>query len=600
MLFRVNGPRQLAVDWCTGEYGVNANHMTWGCLMAGQDYDIVIKDGLIFDGTGSPRRRGDLAINDGKIVAMGRIGASSASSVIDASGMHIAPGFIDLHTHYDAQVFWDPYCTLSGWHGITSVAIGNCGFGFAPVAEDMREYAMKSMTRVEAIPYEAMRQGMPWDWVSFPEYLDSLDRTPKAINILPYVPAGPMLTEVLGLADAKAGRMPTDEEHKRLAQMLNESMDAGGCGWSAQRLPPTGPAAVQRDWDGTPMPTDMMNDETALVFAEVLGRRNQGVQQVTLTTGDIKHDLAHLEAIASTSGRPLLHNVVQAIEEKPHVHRRQIEWLERCRERGIPVYGQGVTSDAGFTFTMEDWNLFDDSEAWMEATTGSLEEKRHKLADPDRRAGLRDNLPATATAPIETVTVLSPRTAGTEQYREMSVQQVADATGKHPVDAMLDIAVEDDLKTLFFVAPPQGGSDLLKEIVQYPHILFGVSDGGAHTKFLTAGRYPTETLTQQVRDKQWITYEEAHRRLSALPANLAGFTDRGVFRAGVPADVVVYDPENLSIGPNEVVEDLPGGEWRRIQKASGYHAVIVNGQQTISNDELLHVHSGKLLRHGTG
>jgi len=571
-----------------------------GYPMASQDYDVVIKDGLIFDGTGSPRRRGDVAISDGKIVAMGRIDASSATSVIDASGMHIAPGFVDLHTHYDAQVFWDPYCTLSGWHGITSVAIGNCGFGFAPVAEDMREYAMKSMTRVEAIPYESMKQGMPWDWVTFPEYLDSLDRTPKAINILPYVPAGPMLTEVLGLADAKAGRMPTEDEHARLAQMLNESMDAGGCGWSAQRLPPTGPAAVQRDWDGTPMPTDMMNDETTLVFAKVLGQRNQGVQQVTLTTGDIKHDLAHLEEIASTSGRPVLHNVVQAFEAKPHIHRRQIEWLERCRERGIPVYGQGVTSDAGFTFTLEDWNLFDDSEAWMEATTGSLDEKRHKLADPDRRAGLRDNLPATATAPIGTVTVLSPRTAGTEQYREMSVQQVADATGKHPVDAMLDIAVEDDLKTLFFVAPPQGSSDLLKEIVQYPHILFGVSDGGAHTKFLTAGRYPTETLTEQVRDNQWITYEEAHRRLSALPAHLAGFTDRGVLRAGVPADVVVYDPVNLSIGPNHVVEDLPGGEWRRIQKASGYHAVIVNGQQTIADDELLHVHSGKLLRHGTG
>ena len=206
--------------------------------MASQDYDVVIKDGLIFDGTGSPRRRGDVAISDGKIVAMGRIDASSATSVIDASGMHIAPGFVDLHTHYDAQVFWDPYCTLSGWHGITSVAIGNCGFGFAPVAEDMREYAMKSMTRVEAIPYESMKQGMPWDWVTFPEYLDSLDRTPKAINILPYVPAGPMLTEVLGLADAKAGRMPTNDEHARLAQMLNESMDAGGCGWSAQRAPP--------------------------------------------------------------------------------------------------------------------------------------------------------------------------------------------------------------------------------------------------------------------------------------------------------------------------------------------------------------------------
>jgi len=563
-------------------------------------YDLVIKDGLIFDGTGAPRIRGDVAIRDGRIAAMGRVHARDAESVIDAAGMHIAPGFVDLHTHYDAQVFWDPYCTLSGWHGITSVAIGNCGFGFAPVDPDMREYAMKSMTRVEAIPYESMKQGMPWDWVSFPEYLDSLDRTPKAMNILPYVPAGPMLTHVLGLDDAKAGRMPTSDEHARLAKMLHESMDAGGCGWSAQRLPPTGPAAVQRDWDGTPMPTDMMNDQTALVFAKVLAERNQGVQQVTLTTDDIKHDLAHLEEVATVSGRPVLHNVVQAFEAQPHVHRLQIEWLERCRERGIPVYGQGVTTDAGFTFTFEDWNLYDDSENWMEATMGTVEERLHKLGDPARRQGLKDNMPYVATAPLESVTVLSPRTAETEQFREMSVRQVADKTGKHPVDAMLDIAVADELKTLFFTAPPQGDSGLLREIVEYPHILFGVSDGGAHTKFLTAGRYPTETLAQQVRDNQWITYEEAHRRLSGLPAQLAGFRDRGVLRQDGPADVVVYDPETLAAGPVEVVEDLPGGEWRRIQRATGYHAVLVNGEQTIADDEQTETYSGKLLRHGVG
>ena len=213
---------------------------------------------------------------------------------------------------------------------------------------------------------------MPWDWVTFPEFLDSLDATPKALNILPYVPVGPMLVDVLGLDGAKAGRLPTDAEHARLAAMLDEAMDAGGCGWSAQRLPPTGPAAVQRDWDGTPMPTDVMHDETCRVLARVLARRNQGVQQLTLTTDDIRHDLAHLEEIATLSGRPVLHNVVQAFETEPHVHRRAIEWLERCRERGIPVYGQGVTTDAGFTFTFEDWNLYDDSEAWMEATTGSV------------------------------------------------------------------------------------------------------------------------------------------------------------------------------------------------------------------------------------
>jgi N-acyl-D-aspartate/D-glutamate deacylase len=561
-------------------------------------FDLVIKDGLIFDGTGAPRRRGDVGISDGRIAAIGRVDHRDADEVIDATGLHVAPGFVDLHTHYDAQIFWDPYCTLSGWHGVTSVAIGNCGFGFAPVAPEARDYAMKSMTRVEAIPYESMRQGMPWDWVTFPEYLDSLDRTPKAVNILPYVPAGPMLVEVLGLDDAKAGRMPTDDEHARLASMLHQSMEAGGCGWSAQRLPPTGPAAVQRDWDGTPMPTDMMNDETCLVFAEVLAARNQGVQQVTLTTDDVKHDLAHLEQVATVSGRPVLHNVVQAFEAQPHVHRRAIEWLERCRERGIPVYGQGVTTDAGFTFTFEDWNLYDDSDAWMEATTGTVAERLHKLGDPDRRQGLKDNLPYVATAPLESVTVLSPRTPETEPYREMSVRQVADATGKHPVDALLDIAVADGLKTLFFTAPPQGDSDLLKEIVQYPHMLFGVSDGGAHTKFLTAGRYPTETLAQQVRDNGWLTYEEAHRRLSGLPAQLAGFHNRGLIVEDGPADVVVYDPGALSVGPNEVVEDLPGGEWRRIQRAEGYVAVVVNGRRTIADDAPTDTHSGRLLRHG--
>jgi len=562
------------------------------------EYDIVIKDGMVFDGTGAPRVRADVGIDDGKIAAVGRVDATDAAKVIDGTGLHVAPGFVDLHTHYDAQLFWDPYCTLSGWHGITSVAIGNCGFGFAPVEPDEREYAMKSMTRVEAIPYESMRQGMPWDWVSFPEYLDSVDRTPKAINILPFVPIGPMLAKVLGLQDAKSGRMPTEDEHALLAKLLHEAMDAGGAGWSAQRLPPTGPAAVQRDWDGTPMPTDMMNDETALVLARVLAARNEGVVQLTLTTDDIKHDLAHLEEVAAISGRPLLHNVVQPFADNPHVHRRAIEWLERCRERGIPVYGQGVTTDAGLTFTFEDWNLYDDSQAWMEVCMGTKEERLAKMADPARRQALKDNQPYVAVASLDTVTVLGPRTPETEPYREMSIGQVAELTGKHPVDAMLDIAVADRLDTLFYTAPPMGDSGLLKEVVEYPYMLFGVSDGGAHTKFLTAGRYPTETLASHVRDNGWITYEDAHYRLAGLPAQLAGFKGRGTIRTDGPADVVVYDPETIAVSPNEVVHDLPGGEWRRIQKASGYRNVIVNGQITIDDDTQTETYSGRLLRHG--
>jgi N-acyl-D-aspartate/D-glutamate deacylase len=562
------------------------------------EYELVIKGGMVFDGTRNPRVRADVAVSAGRVAAIGRIPASSGTRVLDASGLHVAPGFVDLHTHYDAQVFWDPYCTLSGWHGVTSVAIGNCGFGFAPVDPDEREYAMRSMTRVEAIPYDSMRAGLPWDWVTFPEFLDSLQRTPRAVNVLPFVPAGPLLVTVLGRQAAKEGVQPTDDQHRELARLLHEAMDAGGCGWSAQRLPPTGPAAVQRDWDGTPMPTDMMHDETARVLAGVLAERNEGVIQMTLTTDDVAHDLAHLEELASISGRPLLHNVVQVFEDKPYIHRKALAWLQRCRERGIPVYGQGVTTDAGFTFTFEDWNLYDDSEAWCEATTGTVEERLHKLSDPARRPALKEHLPRIATGPLDAVTILTPASPETEKYRQMSTAQAGELMGKHFVDAFLDIAVADRLQTVFYTASAAGSSDLLREVVQDPYVLYGVSDGGAHTKFFTAGRYPTETLSVHVRDKELVSLEEAHWRLSALPASLAGFRDRGTIRVGGPADIVVYDYENLESRPGEIAHDLPGGEWRRIQKARGYRWVLVNGDITIEDDKQTDTYSGALLRHG--
>lgn len=200
------------------------------------NYDVVIKGGIVVDGSGNPRFRGDIAITDGVISRIGRIPAADADRVIDATGLIVAPGFIDLHTHYDGQVFWDPYLTMSGPHGVTSVVTGNCGFGFAPVREDMRERAMLSMTAVEDIPTETLREGMPWNWVTFPDYLDSVERAPKALNILPYVPVNPLLIWVLGLERAKAGAQPTDAEHAELARLLEEAMEAGACGWSAQCL----------------------------------------------------------------------------------------------------------------------------------------------------------------------------------------------------------------------------------------------------------------------------------------------------------------------------------------------------------------------------
>ena len=562
------------------------------------DFDLVIKDGIVIDGTRSQRYRADVGIRAGRVAALGRLRTTDAARALDATGMIVAPGFIDLHTHYDAQLFWDPYLTLSGWHGVTSVVIGNCGFGFAPMRPEMRERAMLTMTRVEAIPHESMRQGLPWDWVTYPEFLDSVERRPKALNVLPYVPVAPLLVWVLGFERAKAGAMPTEAEHRELRRLLHEGMDAGGCGWSAQRLHPEGPGAVQRDYDGGPMVTDIMHDATALQLAEVLAERNHGFMQMALATADGAHDFAHIEQLAEVSGRPILYNVVQSFVRYPEAHRGLIAWLDACRRRGVRVYGQGVTTTAAFTFTFEDWNLFDDDPAWVEATVGTVAERKRKLADPARRPWLRAYDSGIVTVPIAETVVLDCFTPATKPFENLTIAEVAERTGKHPVDAMLDLAVADDLRTVFYAEPANVDRAALREIIDYEWIVPGVSDGGAHTKFFTGGRYPTEFLSRIVREEQMCSLEHAHWRLSALPAHCAGFRDRGTLVEGAPADIVVYDPERLECLPTEVAHDFPGGEWRRIQRARGYRFVLVNGGVTIEDDRETGIYSGRLLRHG--
>jgi N-acyl-D-amino-acid deacylase len=304
--------------------------------------------------------------------------------------------------------------------------------------------------------------------------------------------------------------------------------------------------------------------------------------------------------MAEISGRPIIMNVLQAFDHKPEIHRRTLAWLQSCRERGIRVVAQGLTTDAGFTFTFENWNLFDDIDAWCEATTGTLEERKQKLGDPARRKALRDKMPRTATGPLPGIVIVGPRLEKNQKWLDHTLALVAKKTGKHPVDVMLDMAVEENLKTDFFAASPNGSLEYLKEIVDDPYVLFGVSDGGAHTKFLTAGRYPTETLVKIVRENNMISLEEAHWRLSALPAEFGGFEGRGVLKKGAPADIIVYDFDSLEVLPDEIVHDLPGGEWRRVQRAKGYRYVLVNGEVTIRDDQQTETYSGRLLRFGTG
>jgi N-acyl-D-aspartate/D-glutamate deacylase len=575
------------------------------------EFDIHIKGGTIVDGTRVPRYRGDLWIKDGKIAQIGGRATGTADKVIDAEGKIVAPGFVDLHTHYDAQVRWDPWCTISGYHGVTSVVLGNCGFGFAPVKPEFRDRSMLTMTRTEAIPYESMKIGMKWDWETIPEYLDSLDRGPLGVNVIQFMPTASLMTYVMGLEAAKT-RPATPQERKEMQRLLHEGMDAGLCGFSIQRL---GENSVQADFDGSPMVTDTMCDEDILCLAEVLAERDEGVIQITQGTGDIKADLAFLEKLAAVAKRPILHNAVAPARKDPEVHRRPLRWVNKCREQGLPIYAQCGTGRAGFAFTLEHWNLYDASPAWRAVTTGTKEEKLSKMQDPELRRALVEE----AEEADKRLRVIQAGVGGNpaglviqgvhnidhlRQYEGRTVGEVATEDGKHPIEVMLDLSISGDLQVEFLGPDKGSNAEFMAEMMNdSPYAIPGVSDGGAHTKFFTGGSYTTDFLTWLVRDEQAVTLEEAHYRLSALAAHAAGFRDRGVLREGAAADVLVYDMEELAIEPQwigNVEYDLPGGEWRRVQRAKGYKDIIVNGEVTFADGECTGALPGRLLRHGRG
>ncbi len=573
-------------------------------------FDVLIRGGTVVDGTRVPKFKADVGIADGRIAQVGgKMDPADAEQLLEAEGLIVAPGFVDLHTHYDAQIQWDPYCTISGWHGVTSVVLGNCGFGFAPVREEERDRAMLTMSRTEAIPFDSMQAGMIWDWVSFPEWLDTLDRIPKGVNCLSYMPLAPLMTWVMGLEAAKS-RRANDGEIAEMQRLLGEAMDAGACGWSTQRL---GENSVQADYDGTPMVTDIMSDNECLALAEVLAERDEGFIQITQFTGDLDADLEFQSRLAAAARRPILHNLIAVSRENADVHRNRMRWLEECNARGEPIFGQAATIRAAFTFTLEDWNLYDSSPAWNYATTGTREEKLEKFADAGVRANIRAEIDEAIKklgqtqalgGPIEELLIQDlAHKPELEEYVGMTVGQVAEARGVHAVDAMLDLALETDLAAEFLTPMREQNDEWTAEMMSSPYVVPGVSDGGAHTKFLTAGSYPTDFLIWLVRDTQRLTLEEAHYRLSYLPARAAGFRDRGAIIEGAPADVVVYDLDGLKITPEwtgEVVHDFPAGEWRRVQRPDGYRWILVNGEVTFEDGKETGATPGKLLRHGRG
>lgn len=565
-------------------------------------YDTVIKNGVIVDGLRNPRVRSDVGIKDGIITNIGALDANEAHCVLDAEGLIVAPGFIDLHTHYDSQLFWDPYCSPSGWHGVTTVVIGNCGYGFSPCRVEDRDNTMLMVSRTESVPLLAMKTGMPWDWVTFPEYVESVNRASKAINVAINLPLNPLLIWVMGAERAKAGVLPTDAEHQEMARLLNEAMDAGAVGFSAQRY---GSAAgtLHTDFDGKPLPTDLLNDETMLVLGDVLRKRNEGFIQYLYSDfaesfyksenkfGAAEQAHPHVEELARRSTRSVLF--------LPLDIDGGLDWARKCQEQGLPVYAHRFTNsirNRPIALRMpEDMTILDGfSAAWGRTAVGTLEEIKERFRGSEFRKALRDELNDDFVGPWVFEGGNSPNTT---KFKGVALKEIArEWSAPSYIDIFLDIMMEDDLKDEWSIYLRECNLDVFKRLCSHDYWVPGISDGGAHTKIASAAHYGTLFLMTFVREQGWLSLEDAHFRLSSLPAKIAGLESNiGTLAIGAPADILVYDFEQLSITEPRRLHDFPANEWRIADRGVGYRWVLVNGKIIVENDEDVRNFPGRII-----
>lgn len=560
-------------------------------MSAHADYDLVIRGGRIVDGTRMPAFVGDLAIKDGKVAALGRIPGKGARE-IDAKGLVVAPGFIDVHTHYDAQLNWDPYASQSCWHGITSIVVAACGFGFSPCKPEDRERAMQRMTRVEAIPYDSMKEGMRWDWVSQRDYLESLERAGLGVNVATYIPQSPIRAWVLGEEDTRRVNV-TPEELEQMKELVREGYRAGALGLS------TDLNLIDRDFDGSKLPSLIASAEETEALIGVAREFNVGSIEVTPESLHLGPDEAKmLERWAEISGRPVYYNAILQVHHLPGQWKEALHRLEDMNTRHR-IFALGNTHRIESLFNLVDYNLFDDMPAWNEALACPMEQRLANLRDPAVRAKLQHDLDHYTNrlwaGNWERMKIFDSSQA---EYKGRYVGEIARSKGMKPLDMFCEIALGEELRTLFLIEDLNNSVDeAVGEIVSHPFVIPGLSDGGAHTQFLCLGKYPTVLLTQWVRDEKKLSLEEAHWRLSHMSAAAIGLEGLGTLVPGMPADIVVYDLEALKVTPSEpVYEDIIGGGKRLIQKAEGYRYIIVNGVPTFEDGQCTGALPGRVLR----
>jgi N-acyl-D-aspartate/D-glutamate deacylase len=561
--------------------------------------DLVIKNGVVIDGSGLPRYRADVGVRHGKIVTIGRVN-ERARETLDADGHVVAPGFIDGHTHMDAQVFWDPLGTSSCYHGITTVVMGNCGFTLAPCAAENKDMVIRNLQRAEDISPAAMEAGITWSWTTYPEFLDTLERLPKGINYAGYVGHSAVRTFVMGERAFEA--QATADELAAMQRQVRDALRAGAMGFTTSRSP------SHETPDGRPVASRVADWSEVRRLAGVMGELNTGIMEIAgegvdRTAGHpgVRDWHVRLRDLAVEIGRPITFGVFSR-RDAPGVWKQYLDLLDETAALGGRMFAQAHSRSLSALLSFKTQMPFDRLPVWKELRALPLAEQRARLRDPELRRKLveasseRDSKKALGTearppADYEWLWVFD-----TVEGPHRSVAEVARERRQHPVETMIELAMDKGLDLFFLMPVANEDQDVALQIMRHPRTVTTFSDSGAHVSQLMDSSLQTHLLYHWVRTKQAFTVEQAVRMLTLVPATLWGFHDRGLIREGMAADFVVFDPDTIMAEMPEVVDDLPAGARRLVQRTRGIAATVVNGEILLRDGKHTGALPGQLLR----
>jgi N-acyl-D-aspartate/D-glutamate deacylase len=558
-------------------------------------YDLIIENARICDGTGKSSFYGSVAVKDGLIATVGKSSGEAAAKKINADGLALAPGFIDPHTHYDAQVAWDPLVTCSSWHGITTVVMGNCGVGVAPVRPKARDIVMWDLVNVEAIPFEVMQRGIDWQWETHAEYLDALQKRGLGINVASLAALTPLRHYVMG--EESFERAATQEEIAVMQKLLREAMCAGAFGLTTTIL------NNHIGYEGRPLACRKANREEFSALCQVLREAGRGAIEIALTgteLGSVSNDEYDLlEFLVRESQRPVTFLALFNKPGKPDSYLNAVEKIKPILawNKAVP---QVSCRPLRIQFNVRNPFIFAIFSAWHPVFNKSVEEQLQIYGDPGFRQAFRAEMDRRRIFAGQwgRMTIIDAKTPEVQALvaSKKTVAQIARDQGKDPVDAFLDIAIADRLELLFDLQAINFEPEGVKNLVSDSRFLIGLSDGGAHVDMLCDAGYATYLLGRWVREHQVLTLEEGVRRLTSVPADFFGIPKRGRIAPGLVADLTLFDPGTVDAKDPEYVWDLPGGGKRFVAKATGIKTTVVSGQVLYQDGEYQGGLPGKVLR----